>query len=58
LNMLNIPIGWEYSRTMFVAVIAIVIYAWLTRISDKLARAGQKTVKIFDAPIFSLLSSN
>jgi hypothetical protein len=36
LHLLDIPFGWGYSRGVFVIVIAIFLYALLTKIADKL----------------------
>jgi len=36
LHLLGIPFGWGYSRGVFVIVIAIFLYALLTKNADKL----------------------
>jgi len=38
LHLLDIPFGFGYSRAVFVIAVAIVLYAWLTKIADKLRR--------------------
>jgi len=38
LNLMDIPLGWGYSRAVFVILIAVALYALLTKISDKLRR--------------------
>jgi hypothetical protein len=36
LNLMGIPFGWGYSRALFVIMVAIVLYALLTKVADKL----------------------
>jgi len=38
LNLMGIPFGWGYSRAVFVIMVAILLYALMTKIADKLRR--------------------
>jgi len=38
LNLMDIPFGWGYSRAVFVIMVAILLYALLSKIADKLRR--------------------